>query len=155
MILLTFTAFIILQKSINLWWLLSLWCELLHNLAIYTLKSDQWITIWEQIWVGISTNVHLLIQNSKSLAKMETLNASTSQLIPKKKSLSLHSPYCIFCIKIATLRTLESTVLDEIIRYARRWFILAQKIYKFQFGPLNVSLWNKWPIHHIYFGVQR
>ena len=35
-----------LAKSINLSWILSVWCELLYKRSIYTLKSYQWITIW-------------------------------------------------------------------------------------------------------------
>ena len=38
-------------KSINLSWMVSLWCELLCKRSIYTLKSDQWIAIW---WANLS-----------------------------------------------------------------------------------------------------
>ena len=77
------------------------------------------------IWVGMpTTNIHLLqlkIQNH--LQKRRLPNGSTSELIPK-------SSFCIFfaskCVnQIATLSTLKSSLLDKIIKYASRWFILA------------------------------
>ena len=35
--------------------MVSLWCELLCKLSIYTLKSDQWITIWRAKFSGVAT----------------------------------------------------------------------------------------------------
>ena len=42
--------------------MVSLWCEILYKLSIYTLKSDQWTAIWwVKFWVGMSTtNINLL-----------------------------------------------------------------------------------------------
>ena len=77
------------------------------NLA-YTLKNDQWITIW---WAKLELECLVLIfiysnSNSRSLAKTWTLNAGTSctsELIPKKyhlQFLTLHPPSCLFLITI-------------------------------------------------------
>ena len=54
------------------------------------------------------------IQTSKSLAKTGTLNAGTSELIPKKTLLTLHSPFCLFLKKIS-LTKLQSWVLWSLL----------------------------------------
>ena len=87
--------------------MVSLWCELLCELSMYTLRSDQLITKW---WAKFELECLLLIfiySNSKfklkSLAETRTLNASTSDLIPKKngrKLATLHSLFCPFLMKI-------------------------------------------------------
>ena len=67
---------------IDLWWMVSLGCELLCKLSIYTLKSDQWLTIW---WAKFELECLLLIfiyfhSEFKVSCKTETLNAGTSEL---------------------------------------------------------------------------
>ena len=106
-------------KNINSSQMVSLWWELFCKLSIYTLKSAQWITIW---WAKFELKCLLLIfitpiQNSKSLAKMRTSNASKSYQRKKHlKFLILHSPFFFHTLYIAILSTLESTSLDETIR---------------------------------------
>ena len=61
-----------------------------------------------KIWVGMSTtNIFIYPNsNSKPIAKTRTLNLSTSEPIQKKtrpKFLTLHSPFCLFLIKILKL----------------------------------------------------
>ena len=94
------------------------WCELSCTRSICTLKSDQWISIY---WAKFELECLLLVfiySNSKlkSLAKTRTLNAGTSELIPKKKEKvkleleietcikfqTLHSPFYLFLIKLFT-----------------------------------------------------
>ena len=54
-------------KCIDLWWVVFLWCELLSKLSIYTLKSDQWITIsWAKFELELTTNIHLLQSSIQS-----------------------------------------------------------------------------------------
>ena len=82
-----------------------------------------------------TTNIHFTpIKSSKSLAETRTLNAGTSELIPKKKRLkfpTLHSTFLPFSHKkILILSTLESSSLDETIRYASKWFILIEVGYR-------------------------
>ena len=87
--------------------MVSLLCDLLCKLSIYTLKSGQKIAIW---WAKFELECLLLIfiysnYKFKAICKM-TLNVSTSELIPKKKHLkflTLHLPFCLFLIKILKL----------------------------------------------------
>ena len=83
--------------------MVSLWWDLLCKCLIYTLKSDQWITIW---WAKFELECLLLIFiyfNSKFKVTCKNgdfkLNAGTSEHIPKKiclKFLTLHLPFCLF-----------------------------------------------------------
>ena len=64
---------------------------------------------------------------------MQTLNASTLGLIPKRnhpKFLTLLSPFCQkkYSIWMAILSTLESTTLNKTIRSASKWLILTWKM---------------------------
>ena len=90
------------------------------------------------------TNIRLLpIQNLKSPVKMQTLNAGTSALIPKRtrlkswKCLTLHSQFLLLITKntqtewplrIPYFRIY--TTLDETIRCASKWFILTLELVK-------------------------
>ena len=61
----------------------------------YNLHLEDWSmdnNMMNKIWGGLAiTNIRLLQnQNSKSVAKTKTLNAGTSELIPKTKFMSIH-----------------------------------------------------------------
>ena len=76
--------------SINLWWIVSLWCELLSKLSIYTaLNSFKWITNYmvSKIWVGLSaTNIHLLQFKIQSyLQKWDLSNIHQNSFWKKKQ----------------------------------------------------------------------
>ena len=73
---------------------------------------------------------------------MWTLNAmSKHQTSYRRKNglkfLTLHSPFCLFLIKIL-FSTLESTSPNETIRYASKWFILTQRMQNLEFVNLRV-----------------
>ena len=75
----------------------------------YTLKSAQWTTIrWAKFELEylLLIFIYQIFWNSKSLAKTPTLNAGASEPISKKnrlKFITLHSPNCLFLIKILWL----------------------------------------------------
>ena len=72
----------------------SLWCELLCKSSVYTFKSDRWIRLW---WAKFELECLIIIfiiasiQNSRSLVKMKTLNASVSKFISKKKKAKIYT----------------------------------------------------------------
>ena len=57
-------------KSIDMWWMVSLWCEILCNVSMYNLKCDQWTLnnkMVNKTGVGISiTYIHFLQFKIKS-----------------------------------------------------------------------------------------
>ena len=98
------------------------------------------------------------IQNSKSLGKTWTLNAGTSELIPKKnhlKLLTLHLPVCLFLIKVLKFNchpeyTLKYTSFDKITRCALKWFVLTQRTQNLEVVTLSVLLTHSPYMIHLY-----
>ena len=123
--------------------MVSIWCELLCKLSIYTFKSDQWMTIWwEKMWVKCLLLIFTYSNSKfKVTCKMRTLNAGTSELIPKKNCSKISN--ITFTIlpfshkntltKLFMPNTLESTSLDEIIRCPTKWFILSQRMQNLEY----------------------
>ena len=125
-------------KNINLSYMLSIWRKLLCKLSIYTLKSDEWITIW---WSKFELECLLLIFTySNSQFKVTCKNADSeyrySEFIQKKTlSKFSHITFAILSFSnknalIAILSILESTSLNKTIRCASKCFILTQRIPK-------------------------
>ena len=96
-----------------------------------------------KILVGMSaTNIHLLFfKNSKSPVKTWNLNAGISEPIQKKtrlRFLTLHSPFCLFLIKILLLNYHpECTSCDKTIRCALTWVVLTQTTLNLEFVDLK------------------
>ena len=93
--------------------MVSLWCELLFKLSIYTSKSNQWRTTW---WAKFELECQLLIfipLNSKfkvtcNSADFECRYIRTHTEKKKKKKnnlkfLTLHLPFCLYLMKILKL----------------------------------------------------
>ena len=104
--LLTFIARTNFTKTINLWWMGSLWCELLCKLSIYTLKSDKCIMVKVTCLAKFEFKYLqlLFIYFNSKIAKTATSNAGRAYIRthPEKtcqRFLTLHSPICIFLIK--------------------------------------------------------
>ena len=99
-ILLTLLTFVVLPILLKIsicrrWFLIS---------VIYTLKSDQWIKIWLAKFELECLLLILVFIYSSSKFKVTSKNADfPSELVPnqiRQKNLTLHSPFCIFPIKI-------------------------------------------------------
>ena len=144
---LDFHCLIYFAKSINLSWMVTLWCELLCKCSINTLKSDQWITIW---WVKFELECLLLIFiYFNSIFKVTCKNGifvcqyiRTHSEENRVKFLTLHSPFCLFLIKRRYLN-LESTSLEKNIRCASKWFILTQRMQNPEFVHLKCVTYNQ------------
>ena len=104
-----------------------------------------------KIWVGYTTtNIHLLQfkieSHLQNLRHWMLVRQHSFWREKRQKCSTLHSPFCIFAPKcfnqIATLSTLESTFLDEIIRYASRRVKPKERIVKCvtYTQPIMVSL---------------
>ena len=97
--------------------MVSLWCELLRELSIYTLKSDQGITIW---WAKFKLDCLLLIviysnQKFKSLAKGRTLNTGTSELNTEETTSKIFTLHSSFFFLIKNVTKLPSCVLWSLL----------------------------------------
>ena len=131
--------------------MVSLWCELLCKLSIYTLKSDQWITIWwgkfELKWYLIYSFILKNFKIQSHLQKRRNFNTGISKLIPKKtkssKISNTTSAILLFFFHkkyfnlIVILSTLESTSLNKTIKCALKWFILTQRMRNLEFVNLK------------------
>ena len=111
------------------WFLFGVSCYV--NIEFYTLKREQYITIW---WAKFESEFLLLLifiyTDSKSLQKCRLWMALHQNFITDKKHLklpTLHLLFGIFLINILVLTTLESTFFSETIRCAPKWFILNQR----------------------------
>ena len=81
-------------KSINLWWMVSQWCELLCNLSIYTLKSDQWIPTWWAKFEFECLKLSYIYFNSKF--KVTCMPIHQNSFRRKKTSKISNIIFCIF-----------------------------------------------------------
>ena len=94
-----------LGKSTALWCMVSFWYELLCNVLIYTSKTDQWITMW---WPKLQLEYLLLLSIYFNLkfkvtcknGDFECRYTITHSVEKRQIFLTLHSPFCIFRIKM-------------------------------------------------------
>ena len=88
--LLTFIALLCVAKSIDISWMISLWCKILYKCLIYTSKSDQWITIWHILKEVIA--LQLKKSEKWSSSKNSFLNIFVSKHIKSQDKQKLWTP---------------------------------------------------------------
>ena len=110
--------------------MVSLWWELC-KLSIYTLKSDQWITIWcvkyeleSLLLIFIYCNPKLKVACKNANFECQYIRIHTDEKASKISKIRhfafSHKKYFVILTKLG------STHLNETIRYASKWFILTQ-----------------------------
>ena len=135
--------------------MVSLWCELLCKLSIYTLKSDQWITIW---WAKYELECLLLIfiySNSKFKVTWKNMDVKCRYI----RTHSEEKPCKIFSITFVilpfnhqnTLIKLPSWVLWSLIllmhfKHCLKWFILIQRTQNLEFVYFENVIYTQ-PMH--------